>query len=149
MLLDPLSALSLAGTVVQFVDFTIKILDKGRQIYKSADGSTAEHEDLNAITNDLIGLNERLKSSMHSRRAVKQLSLDEQALEGVASDCSSIAQELLDQLQKLKLQGKKTKMKSLHQTLKNVWNKGNLEELEDRLARYREELEVHLLVSIK
>lgn len=149
MLLDPLSALSLAGTVVQFVDFTIKILEKGRQTYKSADGSTAEHEDLNAITNDLIRLNERLKSSMHSDREVKQLSLDEQALEGVASDCSSIAQELLDHLQQLKVQGKKTKLKSLRQALKNVWNKGELEELDDRLARYREELEVHLLVSIK
>jgi hypothetical protein len=94
MLLDPLSALSLAGTVVQFVDFASKILKKGREIYSSASGSLAMNEELGIVTNDLLRLTERLKASTHEEKDIRALSMDEQALEAIASNCSSIGQEL-------------------------------------------------------
>ena len=96
MLLDPLSALSLAGTVVQFVDFTIKVMTKGREIYNSTSGSLAVNEELEIVTNDLLRLTERLKESTHPETQIKTLSMDEQALEAIAVNCTSIGQELLE-----------------------------------------------------
>jgi len=60
MLLDPLTALSLAGTVVQFVDFTSKILAKGAEIHRSLDGSLRENVEVESIVKDLVQLNSRL-----------------------------------------------------------------------------------------
>ena len=37
MMMDPLSALSVAASVVQFVDFTIEVILKAREIRKDGD----------------------------------------------------------------------------------------------------------------
>jgi hypothetical protein len=41
--MDPLTALSVAACVVQFVDYGTKLLSKGRELYKSADGALWEN----------------------------------------------------------------------------------------------------------
>jgi hypothetical protein len=42
MPLDPLSALSVAASAIQFIDFSSKIVSKGKHIYKSANGVLRE-----------------------------------------------------------------------------------------------------------
>jgi hypothetical protein len=106
---------------------------------------------------DLVHLNGRLiKSLSHDENgptACKNsntgLSLDEQALQSLAEACSGIASELLEKLEQLKVRGPKRKWKSLYKALKGVWNRTELDALLERLSRYREELELHLLVNIK
>jgi hypothetical protein len=101
MLLDPLTALSVAGTVVQFVDYTGKILEKGAEVYRSLDGALVENLEIQSIVEDLLYLNDKLVASAHdpgnglraSKNSNKQLSLDEQALESLARACSDIARE--------------------------------------------------------
>ncbi|KAL2068281.1 hypothetical protein VTL71DRAFT_16379 [Oculimacula yallundae] len=157
MLLDPLTALSLAGTVVQFVDFTTKVLAKGAEIHRSLDGTLTENREVESITKDLLSLNKRLVTSIRrngdgsvgTKPSNKQLSLDEQALESIADACSDIARELLAQLEPLKLQGERKRWKSLYKVLKSAWGKKEIDDLLERLDRYRDELELHLLVSIK
>ena len=149
MLLDPLSALSLAGTVVQFVDFTIKVMAKGREIYNSTSGSLAVNEELEIVTNDLLRLTERLKESTHPETQIRTLSMDEQALEAIAANCTSIGQELLELLDLLKAQGQKRKWKSFYQAFRTVWKQGEIDATLKRLSSFREELELHLLISIK
>lgn len=157
MLLDPLTALSLAGNVVQFVDFASKILAKGAEIHRSLDGSLRENVEVESIARDFMKLNYRLIESLpHDddgptacRSSNKELSIDEQALQSLAQACSNIANELLEKLEKLKLRGDKKRWKSLYKALKSVWNKSELDDLLERLSRYREELELHLLVNIK
>jgi hypothetical protein len=43
---DPLTALSLAGTIVQFVDFWSKLLLSGRELYKSGTGSLTVNDEI-------------------------------------------------------------------------------------------------------
>ena len=40
MVLDPLTAIGLAGNIVQFVDFSSKIVGKANKIYESVDGAS-------------------------------------------------------------------------------------------------------------
>jgi len=70
-------------------------------------------------------------------------------LQSLAEACSDIGNELLEKLEQLKVRGGKRKWKSLYKALKGVWNKSELDALLERLSRYREELELHLLVNIK
>jgi hypothetical protein len=39
MVLDPVSALGIAGNILQFINFASKVLSKGTQYYKSTDGA--------------------------------------------------------------------------------------------------------------
>jgi hypothetical protein len=53
--MDPLTALSVAGNIVQFVDFAIRIVAKGNYIYHSSDGY------LEMVTEDLLLLTKKPK----------------------------------------------------------------------------------------
>lgn len=53
-MLDPFTALSLAGNIVQFVDFSSKLVNEASEIYRS--GSTKANDELETVTNDLIDL---------------------------------------------------------------------------------------------
>ncbi|KAF9731339.1 hypothetical protein PMIN03_008471 [Paraphaeosphaeria minitans] len=54
--MEPLSALSLASSVVQLVDFSIKFVTNTREIYKSADGASNAHSFLSNATSTLSEL---------------------------------------------------------------------------------------------
>ena len=62
MVLDPLSAVSLAATVVQFVDFSSKIVSKGYHLYTSAGGALPENARLGYVIEDLRSVTTRLQS---------------------------------------------------------------------------------------
>ena len=52
--MDPLTALSIAGSVVQFVDFAITVVSKGNRIYRSGGGLSEKHHDLEIVCKDLL-----------------------------------------------------------------------------------------------
>jgi len=57
--MDPVSTLSLAAAIVQFVDFGCRVLDKSQEIYKSASGNLAENIETQSVTEQLKTLTER------------------------------------------------------------------------------------------
>ena len=61
-MLDPLTALSLAASIVQFVDFGSKMLSDSYEIYKA--GSTSGHETIKSITTDLAALADRIQDDL-------------------------------------------------------------------------------------
>lgn len=52
--MDPLTAFSLACGVIQVVDFSMKLLSKSREIYKS--GSLAENKEIESMAKHLTNL---------------------------------------------------------------------------------------------
>lgn len=147
LIMDPISVLSLAGTIVQFVDFSSKLVSKGYCIYQSVSGALPDNLELEAITTDLSLLNTRLKTPKVSGCLTKA----EQSLENLSQECANIADELLRRLEKLKVHtdAKYRKWSSFRQALKTVWNKEGVDEMPARLERLRAQLEFHILVSLK
>jgi len=145
--MDPISAVSLAATIVQLVDFSSKLVSKGHHIYHSAKGAVEENIDLEAVTTDLLEISTRLKT--HERLGC--LSKDDQLLEDLAGKCATISDELLSRLERLKVQehAKQRKWKSFRQALKTVWSKKDLDALSVRLRGYREEMELRILATLK
>jgi hypothetical protein len=70
MVLDSLSTISLAGNIVQFVDFAIKIVSKSKQILSN--GAASENLALEDVTEKLLDIVSRLKSrrKLHRLRDV-------------------------------------------------------------------------------
>ena len=61
--MDPLPALSVAGNIIQFIDFGVRLLSKARELYKSPDGTLAVHDEITLITADLKALMKKLRQS--------------------------------------------------------------------------------------
>jgi hypothetical protein len=62
--MDPITALGVAGTIVQFVDFGIRVVSKSNKIYHSGDGSLAENYDLEKVANDLVVIQTQLRHAL-------------------------------------------------------------------------------------
>ena len=141
--MDPLTALGLASNVIQVVDFSIRLVSKGVEIYK--DGSLAENDDAEEITQSLKGLNGKLQRSIQDSKCGGPLSEEDQSLMGLCANCESIANQLLTRLGQIKVTGKHRKWKSVRQALK----KDEVEELARRLGMYRSEINLNVTVSLR
>lgn len=150
-MLDPLTALSLAGNIVQFVDFSTKLLAKGHELYKSADGTSVGYSELEAIAKDLQELNDCLKQPTPSQQADSKSSTNsEAALRRLSEQCSGVAGELVNALDKLKVQGTSNRhWKSFRQALKCLMKKEEVDAITARLQHFRDELNLHVLVTMR
>ena len=60
--MEPLTALGLAASVAQFIDFGSKLVGKTREIAKA--GSSVSIAHLSTLTSDLIDINKSLESNI-------------------------------------------------------------------------------------
>jgi hypothetical protein len=165
MVVPPIDALSIAAAVVQFVDFSSRIISKGNEYHKSADGALVENKELEAVAANIEELSVRLHQSLSSKakRALRKnlgnssnsqnqdqpLSYEEQALQTVVINCKMLAAELLDALEQLKLSGKGSRWKSFRQAFKTIWAKEKIEAMLAKLSQARQQLVVNLLVVLR
>lgn len=65
--MEALAAVSLAGNILQFIDFTSRLVSKGREIHTQ--GSLSEHSDLENVTTRLVEFNLELRESLKSKKS--------------------------------------------------------------------------------
>lgn len=131
----------LAGNVVQFIDFSGKLIAKSTELYRSSEGALAENIDAERAANDLLLLNNRIQDASST--------VSDDALKRLCESCKSTADELLAALNKVKVNGKQDGWKSVRKALRSVWSKEKIRELEGRLTRLRAELDLHTMVNLR
>lgn len=146
--MDPLTALGLASNIIQVVDFSIKLVSKGYNIYRSADGSLAENVDAEANTRNLTMLITKLRRKI-GQEGNGNLSDNDQSLIRLYEKCTQIADELLHKLDQAKVTGRHRKWKSARQALKSVTGKSDLERFANTLQLYRSEITLHITISLR
>ena len=146
MVLEALAAVSLATSVLQFIDFSAKIISKGNQYYKTGDGSCDEDKKLQAVGQNLETLSRDLKASMKPLTTFSKLTQAEQALCDIASECENTGFKLKAAVDDLRKSGSQTKWKSFRQALKSQWKRDEIEATLRELRMVREDLVIHLLV---
>ena len=159
--MDPLTALSLTGTVIQFVDFGSRLLSQGRQLYNSADGKLTANEENEVITRDLHNLIKKLRQSISSPEhfvgGFTQEDLEQKnGLELICDRAATVAEEIIVRLNELVipedvlLKDKRwRKLKTFQQVLKSGWSSGEIASLLARLGELRKSLDTNLLYSAK
>jgi hypothetical protein len=152
--MDGLSALSIAASVAQFIQFGCSLVSKSHEIYKSAHGTTIQQVDSDTATKRLVELCAALKASLCiEQRALPQgrISKQAEALENICNDCIAVSNELLSQFDKLKFgDGQKNlRYKSFRAALKSVWSEGAIDEIAKRLETHKKQLDSHILVSLR
>ena len=146
--MDPLSALSIAASVVQFIDFSSKLVSGSRKLYKLSEGLDEGYEDLEQVTENLVNLSDELQRSMQTDTS-KQTRSHEQELRTLCKGCNEVAKDLLGVLEKLKLDKDNARWRNCLQALKSVWGMDRVKDLEERVDGFRQQIAMNILVSLR
>jgi hypothetical protein len=150
--MDGLSALSIAASVAQFLEFGCSLVSKSKEIYHSVDGALPRNISAEHATRRLIELSEVIKAGLvlDSHQPDLALNVDD-ALRSICDGCIAASETLLSKLDKLKVQNGQgmRRFKSVRQALKSVWSQKSLDELAERLQYFRREMDAHILVSLR
>jgi hypothetical protein len=132
--MDPLTAISLASSVVQFVDFSTKLVSSAHSLYLSTSGAKAEHLELEDLARSLQQQADEATPQNISNNAA--LSKQDQTLVSLGNSCRAVADELLSALDKLKLKGGSFRgLKSIYIALKGVLEEEKIASIQQRLDR--------------
>jgi hypothetical protein len=154
--MDPLSALSLAGNIIQFVDFGARLFAEGQELYKSEAGKLKADEELELVINDLSALVRKIQKTVpHNAPDVSQADLDEDkqeltTFENICHETVKVAEEILTKLDKPKAVGTKGKRKLdvFRQIILRTWTKDEVDGLLKRLSTLKTALETRIMFSI-
>jgi hypothetical protein len=150
-MLDPMSALSVAASAVQFVDFSIKMVSKGKKIYKSTSGALEENLQPSRSAEMLVRHKEGVWNSLRVGAIRPPLAIsDSQAdLLELCENCLEMGGKLADRLRSLEVkEGEKhRRWKSIRQALKSEWGKKEVNEMRDSLTGYKSDLMLYILIS--
>jgi hypothetical protein len=161
--LDPFSALSVASSVVKFLDFSWQVVSKARDLNHSADGVSIDHAQSEAAAKRLANLAEGMRASLQLGSATSAVSGNEfvlvfrhalpedKAIKVLCTSCIELSNQLIDKFGKLRVTAgtKHRRWKSLRQALKSVWSKKAIDDIRQKLNSYRKELEGHVLLSLR
>jgi flagellar motility protein MotE (MotC chaperone) len=144
--MDPLTAIGLAGSIVQFVSFSHELVSLGKEIYKSSEG-TREHVELDTMIKDLSYIHKSLLQSWAADPTRR--SEQENNIASLVTQCEPIYKELRRVLASLQVQGDHRKWKSFCKALKSVWKEDQINSLEKRLQRLQQQIDSHLIANIR
>ena len=149
--MDPLSAFSLACGIIQVVDFSCKVVSKTKHIYER--GSLEENDDIEYLGRHLTNLNAGLQAPHHQTSHTdgqSQVQPQEQrTLSELAFKCSTIAQELVRELEEVKVLRTDSRSKKLGKAYVTFRKKSKLEKLKKSLVDFQCVLDSKILLSLR
>jgi len=141
-MMDPITALSVAGNVIQFLDLGVKAVSKAGEIYDSSNGALVEHIEIGDLTEDIAKVAVKLAAAAGATTG-------NDSLDNICEQCTIVAKELSDALKEMKADDKKSRIKSARKALKAMWGRKHVEDMKRRLEGYRDEIQFHVLVDLK
>jgi hypothetical protein len=149
MVLDPVTAVGLAGNIVQFIELSGNVISKSHEIYKSSSGAVRDIIELERLTQAVIALDSQICGTIRPPGTLSALTKEQQQLEDVRAHCMDIASELMKALKELKISDAPKKWKSFRKALRTVWEKKKIESIEMRLAACKNQLTMHAIIDMR
>ena len=118
-MLEPLTAISLAGNVVQFVQFGYNLVAKTHEIYTSRSGELKEDLETETVTTRILQSIEDLESSRKHAGSCSDTFIERRLVE-IAEACTEIAKDILRRLERLRFKESRTIWASISRALKAV-----------------------------
>jgi hypothetical protein len=138
-MLDPITAIGLAGNILTFIDYSTKVISTSIDIYGSASGSTQDTQTSDAIATEMKQFAAKLQPPDQT-----QLSGEEKALCKLAIECEGLAKRILELLEKVKPRNPKSRSSSLVAGLKTKFYESERRKLEEQLSNCRAQLTLSL-----
>ena len=148
--MDPLTALSLAGNVIQFVEFGTRLLSRAAELYRSTVGPLSVHDEIALVTADLQGLIVRLRQQACEYGMNAQDGDQWERFRKICDEAANVADELVSRIGRLKVKGgKHRKIQSIQQAIRTLWSEDEITRLQVRLSALKEALKDRVLLSIR
>jgi hypothetical protein len=146
--MDPLTAFSLVGNIIQVLDFTHQLFHGVSTYYKSGAGALPVNEELKLITTDLSDFITKLSRPLKvTNPATNDSSIE--SLQALCGGCKKVADELLGRLNDLKVNGRHQAWKSFRAAIKAAWSAKEIEALDSRLMKFRMALELEAISELR
>lgn len=163
MALEGFAALGVASNIVQFVEFGCRLFSQSKELYRSSNGLANEAVELENITQSLrhlsgnlmvehSGWNQRLSNDNQISSDDSDVELednDEADLMLIARNCKSIADELSEALNQLRVKDPGKKWQCFRVALKRVWKPKKIDDMSRRMERLSSQLTICLVKSLK
>ena len=147
---DPLSALAIAGNVIQFVDFTTRLISRATEIYRN--DVLVEYAGIKVAAEQLRKLEIDLQTDARDFEALanngelQKKAVPLNNLIEAHSNCVECAKVVIAAVDKLKVSGAKRKWKSFRLALNSVIGDNQLENANRRLSEARQQLVLFMLL---
>ncbi|KAI0542623.1 hypothetical protein GGR58DRAFT_256736 [Xylaria digitata] len=133
--MDALSALSIAGTVTQFVSFAGDLISQASELHGSVNTSTAEVQNVDNVYSTLLEFSFGLKNANRDLSELEP-NLETGNLLGLVAECQHDCDKLLDITRTLKSEGEhRTWYHCLRKAIESKWKLPEIRQLDERLQR--------------
>ena len=142
--MEPLTALSLAGTIVQFVQFATSLFNGARTIHASASGASENSQSIEIIYRELSNFSSNLQIQEQqdggdAAHSAAKPSRHDAELRSMAAGCQADCAKLLEISSKLNVKTKSGPgwFKSFHVAFTEISKSGEIRELKQRIGDYQ------------
>ena len=136
--MDPITVFSLVCGVIQIVNTSMEVAKKCRELYK--DGASSEDREIENMAKHLMDLHGSLDPRAQGGPG---------ELQDLRSKCSDTAQQLCSEVQKLKVNGPHRKREVVFKTVKAMWKRNAIEDIQKQLDGYQRILDSYILVNLR
>jgi hypothetical protein len=158
--MDPLSALSLACNIIQFIDFTGKLINDGVEIYTSKLGSTDANLELESLYGQLSDLSSRLLDigengpeyiASEQEGSSRHMEPCDKGLVALAKGCRKDCDKIIEVVRKLRIDGKShRRWRSFRAALEYAWGgEGKIRTLQQTLHDKQNALTLYMCSNIR
>jgi hypothetical protein len=149
MVLDPLSAFSVAGSVVQFVDYGTKLTSYIVELYNSTSGIAVDNAEILSLTHHFKQLAEGLSNIAPKGEGEANVVVDRASFQSLLLLCKSTATELIAVLDDLKVDKSNKLWSSIRQGFRSSRKKDDIVKLVNRIESLRGPLNSYLLALLQ
>ena len=145
--MEPLTAIGLAGNIVQFLDLGGKLVSGAIELYNATDGATSSNRVLDQISTDFQCLCRALEQRIGKVNGCLRTE-SEAALLPLAKSCRALGEELTRRLEDLKVKGRHKRWKSARKAVEAAWKAKDIQQYEHQLSLYRSQIVTRLLAIL-
>ncbi|KXG49909.1 uncharacterized protein PGRI_058770 [Penicillium griseofulvum] len=138
--MDPLTAISLAGNILTFIDISYNVISGVNKVLSTANGMTPENERLSVLVEDLSSITQDLVTDIPAQTE------NEKQLCALAANCHSLSGELYQILRRLRVGDKKSKWEGLVVKWHSMRKEKEIDSIERRLHGYQSQILIRLQV---
>ncbi|KAI8630912.1 hypothetical protein F5Y19DRAFT_39516 [Xylariaceae sp. FL1651] len=148
--MDPVTAVALAGNILQFIQFVGSLLDNTRKLHASATSTSCMNDHFQDICGTLINFNTQLQQpSVSSTGRADKLSKHGKPLAECAAACRRECEDLLrimNRLRAIATNGPRY-WNSFRAALAEVWKQNEIEDLRSRIAERQRQMTLLLCAA--
>ncbi|KAI4917837.1 uncharacterized protein J4E92_008774 [Alternaria infectoria] len=143
--MDPISAVSIATSIVTFIDFAVKVVLLGHDVHQ--EGTTIGVSEIKHRAQELKSWVNGLRAPISGRK--DSLKDEYEALDRIIAGCSEVGTEIIKYLEDLIPKAdKRSAWRSFHIALRTILKKEQIEGLVSRLEGYQQDLSLRLLALL-